>query len=547
MNGFTYTLILEEPVLANSLSGDTNSARSLPFIPGGLMRGALINNYTGDKKAGDKDFQRLFLNGKTRFLHAYPVGIYKREEQELVIRRMLPTPISWKEYKDQSSSGIENFASQVKTDVDLKNASFPFYILENGVVVKAKHEWQVNVHTQRDAVYGRAKGQGKGAVFRYEALPVGLHLEGIVLAENKADADALQAMLPKHVMLGKARTAGYGRARIEIGSDLDDTWREDTSSSLPNKTNSFTVTLLSDTILRDANGQVTLDPIPALKVILGVNDLETKHTFHKVEIVGGFNRQWGLPLPQSQALGAGSVIVVESASGVEKEALARLERLGLGDRKSEGFGRVTVSVNPKEHYDFDTENGKLKFESKKSASLLPAEEPVADLMLKRLLRRDLDEKILSAVIIAVSEYKGGVKNSQLSRWRVNLRSAIGSNTDVGKIRDFFKKEDSRNSPSWQKMTRVRVKIKKKEQDNDKEVLKLIDIRLTEWMESLIENEADLWNMLGYLGDKQPIKTIGSKSLDARGNFETEYSLRLIDAVLASITKKNNVEGGSNGR
>ena len=52
MKGLKYTLILEEPVLANSLAGDTNSARSLPYIPGGLIRGALVNAYMGKKEAG---------------------------------------------------------------------------------------------------------------------------------------------------------------------------------------------------------------------------------------------------------------------------------------------------------------------------------------------------------------------------------------------------------------------------------------------------------------------------------------------------------------
>ena len=47
MDGFTYTLTLQEPVLANSLGGDPNSANSLFYIPGGLVRGAAINAYNG--------------------------------------------------------------------------------------------------------------------------------------------------------------------------------------------------------------------------------------------------------------------------------------------------------------------------------------------------------------------------------------------------------------------------------------------------------------------------------------------------------------------
>ena len=43
MNGVRYTLRLLEPVLANSLAGDANSAQTVPYIPGGLVRLSLIH------------------------------------------------------------------------------------------------------------------------------------------------------------------------------------------------------------------------------------------------------------------------------------------------------------------------------------------------------------------------------------------------------------------------------------------------------------------------------------------------------------------------
>jgi len=90
MNGFTYTLTLLEPVLANSLGGEPNSANSLFYIPGGLVRGAAINSYSGKKDAGDDDFRRLFLDGSARFLNAYPLSENGRS---------LPTPLKYKKPK----------------------------------------------------------------------------------------------------------------------------------------------------------------------------------------------------------------------------------------------------------------------------------------------------------------------------------------------------------------------------------------------------------------------------------------------------------------
>lgn len=523
MNGFIYTLILKEPVLANSLSGDTNSARSLPFIPGGLVRGALIQNYSGEKSADDADFQRLFLNGKTRFLHAYPVCNGKR---------MLPTPLSWKTYKDdlEGRRGVANFAKTVINDPKIKIVPFPFYTIHDEVVLKVKHQWQVNVHTQRDAVFGRAKGKGIGTVFRYEALPADLHLQGVILTDTENDAKRLKELLKGPIMLGKARTAGYGRVEVEIVGDLPSDWREEASSKFPaERVGEFHVTFLSDAILRDENGQPSLDILPALKTKLKAEDIKITNTFHRIEIVGGFNRQWGLPLPQHQAVAAGSVFVVSSASGIESKALRKLEVEGLGERTAEGFGRVSVSVNPKESYKL--KNGTLTFDVKHSGEMKPTEFPVADLMLKRLLRRDLNEKMLGTVIAATKEYKGGVKNSQLSRWRVNLRNAISSpEKGLEKIREFYKKEDERNTPSWQKMTRARIQIDGAQ------------MRLTEWMNELLREPNSVWGMVGY--QELPTRKVGALPFTAK-DMAVEYSLRLMDAVMASMTKKN-AEGGRDG-
>lgn len=526
MNGFTYTLILEEPVLANSLSGDTNSARSLPFVPGGLIRGALIASYLKAKNikepADKKEFQRLFIKDQTRFLHAYP---------ESSSKRTLPTPLSWKTYKDDIAGGIQNFAHTIKTDPDLKTASFALYVLDGSTVRSLKSEWQINIHTQRDAVFGRAKGAGQGAVYRYEALPAGLHLKGVILTANKTDAQTLKELLGAgSVMLGKARTAGYGKARIMVNETFDPSWREDASLQLPaGLVHDFFITLLSDAILRDEHGQLTLDPTAALKVKLKTSDLEIRNRFHTAEVVGGFNRQWGLPLPQSQALGAGSVFKVETTSGIESAELLQLEESGMGERIAEGFGRLAISTHQPEHYDLAKAD--LTFEPAPESKMGVDELTVASLMNKRLLRRNIEERMMSTVIDALGSYTGGVKNSQLSRWRVNLRSAIVmKQAGLEKIRDFYKKEDARNSPSWQKMTRARINMKG------------TPYRLTEWMSGLLESPDDVWDMMGYAS--KPVHRIGEQKSEPGTDLEIEYSLRLMDAVLASLAKKN-AEGGRN--
>jgi CRISPR-associated protein Csx10 len=535
MKGLKYTLVLEEPVLANSLAGDTNSARSLPYIPGGLMRGALVNAYVGKKEAGDKDFQCLFLNGKVRYLHAYP---------QLVRERVLPVPLAWKTFKHQDQKTVFDFAQEVSEQDQLKSVTQAFYCQTTEDVLLLDLQWQLNVHTQRDAVYGRARGEGQGEVYRYEALPAGTTLQGIVLVDEDVDLKAVKDLLENaNVLLGKARTAGYGRAQIKDVETLEENWRENGLARPNGKVTKFTVTFLSETLLRDTHGQYSLDPLPALAGKLGGANLELVSAFRRAEVVGGFNRSWGLPLPQSLAIAAGSVFVVKCDAGIDVTSLLELEEASLGERTAEGFGRFAVSFEQSPVFEYDTtvvEPAALP----EPKGLSDEEKQLGQLMLSRLLRRDLDEKMMSAALKA--PHSGSVPNSQLSRWQVIIRSTLGqSSTPVEKVermQDFYEKERKRNSAAWQKMERARVNYSQQYDPKKKEFIRDV-ARLAEWLNMLISDSQRVWLMLGY--ESSPVKKLGSQTLAAGKEVEVEYALRLMDAVLTALSKQNK-EGGANG-
>jgi len=433
MNGFTYTLTLLEPVLANSLGGEPNSANSLFYIPGGLVRGAAINAYTGKKDAGDNDFRRLFLDGSVRFLNAYPVSENGRA---------LPTPLQYKKPKYFEGGDL----STIK-----------------GKEVHALEEvWQINVHTQRDAEAGHAKEEA-GAVYRYISLPAGLILEGAVLADELTDAEKIKKLLneAKTILLGKARTAGYGTAKIEI----KDLTLNEINENLDGKLSGFTLTLLSPAIVRDENRQPTLDISIALSARLGVK-VEVKESSRRGDVVGGFNRTWGLPLPQVTAIAAGSVFKVTAS--VEADKLIKLQETGIGERRAEGFGRVMVNQylpNIEKDDPWPDPVAVTMAKSEKSDSL--PENPTAKLMVSRLARKDLDEKVIHTARQMTEAYNGNIPNSQLSRWRVVIRTAIDKK-NITDLQKFL--VDSKGKTGWKKMEKARVKLREKETP-----------RLTEWM------------------------------------------------------------------
>lgn len=488
MNGFLYTLTLEEPVLAGNLGGDPNSADSRFYIPGGALRGAAIQAYKGKMDAADADFRRLFLNGATRFLHAYPV---------INGKRTLPNPLKYRQPKYFHASDFG------RIEANILNA-----------LVEME---QINVHTQRDAVRGRATTEA-GAVYRYIALPAGMQLQGMVLAENASDAQALEKLLTgQTILLGKARTAGYGHAKVAT-TPLPEGWRE--SGNELNVAQKVTITLLSPAIVRDGNGQYTLDIASALSARLG-KTVRPGKSQRRAEIISGYNRTWGLPLPQVIAIAAGSVFEVESDAS--RDDWLKLESTGLGERRAEGYGRVAVNLDMPAEIEWKKVDLAL---TPLAAGQLVKDDAVAHRMLTRLLRRDLDEQIIHRAREAAQLYVGGVPNSQLSRWRVIVRDVLETR-DLNRLKKFA--EESKGKPGWKKMEKARVTF------GDSRP------RLTEWIEDLLEHPEVLDK--AWEKDFQPERKLGAAVAAITPELNAEYRLRLLDAVLAIMAKKS---GGNNG-
>lgn len=565
MNGLVYTLQLIEPILSNSLAGDANSARSLPYVPGGLVRGALIGLYLSENKldevdASDEKFRRLFLNGETRYLHAFPCDAKDKD-------RTLPPSLAWKVEKDNSegsTSGTDifNLATAIPDQDDLKRVSFSSGWRRGETIYSLEFPLQVNVHTQRDAVLGRAK-EGTGAVFRYEALPSGLLVKGIILTPTKKDAEILKILLSEgELLLGKARTAGYGSVHVQDVKELDTEWREgwcwdeivlentDEDGEYPEpepleEAQQFTLTFLSAGLVRDGRGQYSLDPLPALNARLdtslqvieeslnGNTNISMQKIFRSPEVVGGFNRTWGLPLPQTAAIAPGSVFVLATEKPIAIKDLCALEEIGLGERRAEGFGRITIDLEQPKDIQWVKKEPDHKTripQDEASTAMSGATAAIAQIMLTRLLRRDLEQAILKTV--QDNKINGRISNNQLSRWQVMLRSALTGDTPAARLKRltrFYAEEKKKGSPAWQQMHRARVGRERR--------------RLTSWINDVLTGKNAPWKQLGYGDENIPERRLGDNiSIKPNPVITLEYKIRLIDATLAAHAKR---QGGTN--
>jgi CRISPR-associated protein Csx10 len=480
MIALTYRVTLEEPLLATALSGDPNSAVAFPFIPGSMIRGLVA----GRARATRPDDSLTnwgrpqFFDEQTRYLNAYPAAGSGQ--------RRLPIPLSWRKEKNRVAEAgpIEDHAFMSPDDSDLETPKEAegFVWLEEATVTLHSPKREITVHTLRDRSAGRPTGD-LSTLYRYDALAPGEIFEGAIIVSTEQIAEEIMAWLPAgHYRLGGAATAGYGQIRLDYHKPaIDSDWQEcadEAQKIVAGET--FVVTLLSDAILRDDVGMEHTD----LGRVLGL-PVEGVKAFKKVAPVGGFNRKWGLPLPQALALRAGSVFVFRATAPITVKAITTLMTEGVGERRIEGFGRLAVNWQHKRVLTQDKlaspnperRGGKLEGEAK----------VLAEQMVLRRVRRELDQALVKTINRLQPDRNRLPANSQLSRVRVIARDALTHN-DLARISELFKP----NKPTKENPQAVNPKAMKGHALKKFESARIGGQRMSDWIVSLADGPAGIW-------------------------------------------------------
>lgn len=532
MKAITFLLKTEQPLLATSFQGDPNSDVSYPYIPGSMIRGALISRYLklpGKQSIDivtDEISRRLFFDGTTRYLNAYP------NSQEN--KRSLPTLLSWrkekgKEFKDTKDK-IDVYDLSISKNDDLqspKSLNEPFWVEDGKNIRLYSVDRRINIHNLRDRRKGRSASdkldpqtrqiieERDGEIFRYDAIDTGQTFQGAILYDE-VDEEAIQKLLNiSDIWLGGSRSAGYGHVKIS-DIKINNSWSEiKTSPEKRNSDNILKITLFSDLILRDDCGQyAAIPPSQLIAEFLGKQSEELKKSLNEYKtymdsvFVGGFNRKWGLPLPQVLAVKAGSIFVYEGVS-VTAAQICQLETTGIGERRAEGFGRVAINWRV-QNSQFTARKPEPKTYTKRNQPQLKESHDLARQMAERILRQKLEELLLDKV----EEFKlnpNRMTNSQLSRLIIVARKSLDIN--CRQPLDFLLD----NLPSNARTKYERTKI-------DSQLLKQ---KIKDWLENPTS-----W-IEGYL---EPV-AIANETAILSDELALEYTLRLIMAIAKNATKE----------
>lgn len=492
-----YHLHLLEPALVTALEGDPNSAVSFDYIPGSVIRGAIIGLFSRKNQvdAADETTRWKFFSENTQYLNAYPV---------VNGARSLPVPKSWSVEKGQKTP----ITDSAWTSETLKKGIGGFAVVtDEQQVMKAHIHRFIAAHTQRDREKGRSV-EGSGAIYRYDSLAAGQVFAGMILCEDDADADWLGEYIKDgaEIHIGGARSAGYGRVvfnNVQAGN-----WGE-VETHFENG-QPLIVTLLSDTILRNDNGEyesnlAVLQNTLAHHLNIAPSAFKTHgKSYIETTFIGGFNRKWGLPLPQTAALKMGSTVVFTDHN-LNREQVNTLMRWGIGERRAEGFGRLGVNIYTEGQYKLAEAD---KEKTSDDMQVITLYKQLSPELAQRKLRQLLDEQIVEkANAITV---RNPPRSSQINA----LRQAV--------------QNDPANLPNTLDHINKRAATRRQ---FDK--ARINGMKLTDWVLQT-STAQDTW-------DDPIINALLERSGNA-AQERTRYNLRLIDMVLAQAAKQAQKRG-----
>ncbi len=447
------------------------------------------------------------------YLNAYP---------EIEEERSLPIPASWFTEKDLVNEDTATIYDLAFGPAPGPGALKPpkgglFCLLEREEPEAWKHPLYRaratlvepartdQVHIALEDVNRRGEGN---LVFRYEALAAGQNFVGVVLAPEGEDLAEIKELLTAgDLQLGAAHLAGYGRVRVEIVQEVERGWREYEGGDLPS-TGPLVVTLLSPAILRSDSGQVGWDGGQALAHNLDLpSGTRPKAVFGRVELMGGYNRKWSLPLPQAWALAAGSVFVFD-APEIDRTTLQAALDHGVGERRAEGFGRIAVN-----------------WQAANKISRLPRSEPeaiavslseesqrLARAMAQRRLRAVLDQELTRQVAAEAGRLRYPPSNAQLSA----IRQAALAGWTQQRMEPLLGYLDNLKGAGQSQLEQCRIG----------------DQTLSQWLRERAQKLDVEQQLLG----SRPLPTLASQTATLDQALRIEYTARLIDGVMKTTAR-----------
>lgn len=331
----------QEPLKINDVLRTSDSTQALHYIPGHVLRGALVHAYISDHKLKQADVQTetIFNEAHVQFWNGY---------LKMNNKRSLPFPVHLFETKQQSRSElaedeVRNIYNDLTDHIEEIRKEAPVRVneqmmaVDRGRFIGGKVKQTSALHL---ALNGPHLRDGESKLYRYEGIAPQQTFQAVIKVTQQNDfIDWLLKQEEMLLWLGGARNSGYGRSHVQISTIEEN---PEHIAPIDTTTDELYIIATSHWILRNEHGQLvhTLDE-SWLSEQLGAKVTLQKHIVNPA-LTGGYVSTWRAYHPIIQAVRAGSVFHYKVEGAIDEDSLHTLVNNGVGQRRNEGFGRLTI-------------------------------------------------------------------------------------------------------------------------------------------------------------------------------------------------------------
>lgn len=380
-----------QPLCVSSEAAQGNIRPTLDYIPGGTLRGALAAhlNATHPDMSSER-LHALLLDDQLRFRNLYPLA--SSDDQDSNGRDSYPLPQTARACKlfggfktNDSEHGVEDGLLPLlryrlggetavlphrlctHKDCDLPLEPFSgFYA--NAPKVNYQQVQPSKRFVTQTAIDPRREAVRPSNLFTVEVLDEGQTFAGYISLANEADEQWFSEQV---CATGTTLRIGYGRTRgmglmeiIDYEITPQGYWEEmplekrisifneqaqTLNCPIPQGHTLFSITLLSDTILRDPHFrylQNISQDVLAQEIDPKLANSVHQATFASTRTIAGWSSPQKLPRPMARALTVGSVFVFQTPLSIDELVSVlqetAVETHGIGERREEGFGQLVV-------------------------------------------------------------------------------------------------------------------------------------------------------------------------------------------------------------
>ncbi|MEA3287955.1 MAG: hypothetical protein U9Q77_11365 [Candidatus Marinimicrobia bacterium] len=438
MKSLEFQITAITPLIMSRTTASGNHLESFDHIPGSSILGVLAGRYVKNHVLGkmahqDEQFKRLFLSDAIS---------YRQATLKIMNSRSQVMPLHIHQEKSAKKPYLDVFETNPSNPAKYKRR----YISSHHVGLP---KMMTSFHTSRGAE--RLAGRSlSGGIFTYTGLASGQQFLGEVIGSDD-DIEVLKELIiaDSNVHLGRSKTAQYGSASIEVMNVREITPGQDDFSD-----QSFTLSLKSPALIHNKFGHpstqwqdvaLTIQKQCELSAPLECEQLLVRNTS-----IETFNRMWGLKRPSEAALEAGSVFKIAAGHGISRKGIDQLLFHGLGHRRNEGYGEVSIESIQVDHL-----NASAKPAIKKMPEGSPPEAFLA--VYKNVAQREV--KLLAERVALEAALQPTLPHSLT----VDLRDLFKSKDSLGEIARYIElsqtqKEDGKTVDKGRATHLKRVKL-----------------------------------------------------------------------------------------